>query len=97
MNGNISEMARWQSTQWVQVPADGFFAAPWHGNNEALGAADTSVDSLTVVADTISAGAARADMADIGMTAAMAPEAGSHTIIQIRTSLRREPMNMRQG
>ena len=48
MDGNINEVARWQSTQWVQVPVGLLSAvagALWHGIDAAIASAGTSVAS----------------------------------------------------
>ena len=92
MKGNISETARWQSTQCVQPP-DGAGSAGasalWQGMVETReGASFWAVAMDAPVFPT---------KAETGMTAAMAPDAGSHTIIQANISLRRSFITIGQA
>ena len=101
MAGSISEMARWQSTQCVQVPdlAKSFVAELWQGKDDIGSMLEAAAEVATEAAASTSPVAviATASIAEMGMTAAMAPEAGSHAIIQISTSLRNAFMFMGQA
>ncbi|MBL0124398.1 MAG: hypothetical protein IPP88_17280 [Betaproteobacteria bacterium] len=100
MLGNISETAKWHSKQCSQRP-DGLVsdmaAVLWHGNDEMPPVTDASTESASVAISACKDATAPPGIPEIGMTAAMAPENGSHAIIQTKVSLRREFINMRQA
>ena len=90
MHGNISETARSHSRQWVQVPGGLAFAAapPWQGNDAISSAPAASVGAMAAGIPDNPDEVATPCTPENGMTAAMAPDSGSHAIIQTNTSLR---------
>ena len=97
MDGNINEVARWQSTQWVQVSAglpSVVAGALWHGIDAASASAGSSVAAVEgEVASALDA-AAPAGAPEMGIIAAMAPDNGSHSSMNTSTSLRKKFMDM---
>ena len=68
--------------------------APWHGIEEIIATAVASVDSTAANLSEALEEPATPGIPEIPMTAAMAPDTGSHASIQINTTLRREFMGM---
>ncbi len=76
--GSIKDTAKWHSTQWVQraVPGSAGVAASWQGMAAVR-------DTATVEVSVLSARA-------IGITAAMAPDSGSHASISVTNNFRKK-------
>lgn len=85
-DGIISEVARWQSTQCVQVPllvVSAVASASWHG-----------IDEVTVTDASLCEAAAPPES---GMTTAIAPDKGNQSIMKTSISLWKKLMDIRQA
>ena len=81
----------------MQAPVcvvSGDAAARWHGNDERIAGAVVTAASMSAGIPDILGEAAPPGIPEIGMTAAMAPDRGSHASIQTNTNLRGKLMSM---